>query len=102
LAERSGLNVIDAFPARDLAQEGHGRPLLPIPHWILLHDSQKTRVLVTLGRTTRLTYLPGSRDASNASRIRFFRIKAFCSSSFGENCTLLCHDFSFFLTHSAT
>ncbi len=76
LAELSGLNVVDAFPARDLAQEGRGRPILPIPHWILLHDSQKTRVLVTLGPTTRLTYLPGSRDASGASRIRSFRIKA--------------------------
>jgi len=76
LAELSGLNVIDAFPARDLAQEGHGRPLLPIPHWILLHDSEKTRVLVALGRAMRLTYLPGSRDAAGAARIRSVRINA--------------------------
>jgi 1,6-anhydro-N-acetylmuramate kinase len=76
LAELSGLNVIDAFPARDLAQEGHGRPILPIPHWILLHDAEKPRVLLTVGRATRLTYLPGSRDSSGASRIRSFRIKA--------------------------
>ena len=76
LAELSGLNVIDGFPARDLAQEGHGRPLLPIPQWILVHDAEKARALVTLGRATRLTYLPGSRDTSGASRVRSFRIKA--------------------------
>lgn len=69
LAELTGLNVIDAFPARDLAQEGRGRPLLPIPNWMLLHDLEKTRVLVELKRGARLTYLPGSRDPEGAAGV---------------------------------
>jgi 1,6-anhydro-N-acetylmuramate kinase len=69
LAELSGLNVLDAFAARDLAQDGLGRPLSPIPHWILLHDLQKNRVLLQVGRSLRLTYLPASRDASAAARV---------------------------------
>lgn len=71
LADLSGLNVIDGFAARDLAQEGRGRPLMPIPNWMLLHDLQKTRVLVEWGRRTRLTYLPASRDTSGAARILY-------------------------------
>ena len=74
LAELSGHNVIDAFPARDLAQEGRGRPLLSLPYWMLLHDPRKTRVLVDVGRTTRLTYLPGSRDTAGAQRIAYFEM----------------------------
>ena len=30
LADQTGLNVIDGFPDRDLAQDGRGRPLLPV------------------------------------------------------------------------
>jgi 1,6-anhydro-N-acetylmuramate kinase len=69
IADLTGLNVIDAFPARDLAQDGRGRPLLPIPFWMLLHASHTTRVLVDMGRSIHLTYLPASRDASGASRV---------------------------------
>ena len=42
LADLTGLNVIDAFPARDLAQEGAGGPLDPMPDWLLLHHASKT------------------------------------------------------------
>jgi 1,6-anhydro-N-acetylmuramate kinase len=75
LAELSGLNVLDAFAARDLAQDGLGRPLSPIPHWILLHDLQKNRVLLQIGRSTRLTYLPASRDASGAARVLHCKVE---------------------------
>jgi 1,6-anhydro-N-acetylmuramate kinase len=75
LAELSGHNVMDAFAARDLAQQGRGRPLLCIPHWMLLHDVLKTRALVEVGRTIRVTYLPGSRDATGARRIRYFKVE---------------------------
>lgn len=74
LAELSGHNVMDAFAARDLAQEGRGRPLLCIPHWMLLRDLLKTRVLVQAGRAIRVTYLPGSRDATGARRIQYFEV----------------------------
>jgi anhydro-N-acetylmuramic acid kinase len=72
LADLTGLNVIDAFPARDLAQEGRGGPLGALPDWLLLHHASKTRVLVDLGPSVRLTYLPASRDASGAQRITSF------------------------------
>jgi 1,6-anhydro-N-acetylmuramate kinase len=76
LAELSGQNVVDAFAARDLAQDGRGRPLLCIPNWMLLHDLQKTRALVQWGRQLRITYLPGSRDAAGAARVRFFDVES--------------------------
>jgi 1,6-anhydro-N-acetylmuramate kinase len=75
LAELSGHNVMDAFAARDLAQGGRGRPLVCVPHWMLLHDLLKTRVLVEVGRTIRVTYLPGSRDATGARRILYFKVE---------------------------
>ncbi len=58
LAERTGLNCIDAFAKRDLAGGGQGGPLLALPYWMLFRSPQKTRLLLDLGRTTRLTYLP--------------------------------------------
>jgi anhydro-N-acetylmuramic acid kinase len=72
LADLTGLNVIDAFPSRDLAQEGRGGPLNPLPDWLLLHHPSKTRVLVDLGPAVRVTYLPAARDASGAQRVTSF------------------------------
>ncbi|HEX4146240.1 MAG TPA: anhydro-N-acetylmuramic acid kinase [Pirellulales bacterium] len=69
LADLTGLNVIDAFPARDLAQEGAGGPLDPMPDWLLLHHASKTRVLVDLAGDIRLSFLPASRDTSGADRV---------------------------------
>lgn len=69
LAELSGLNVIDALPARDLAQGGRGGPLLSAPFWMLLRHADRNRALVELGATTRLTWLPASRDAAGIGRI---------------------------------
>jgi 1,6-anhydro-N-acetylmuramate kinase len=69
LADLSGHNVIDAFAARDLAQDGQGRPLLPLPYWMLLRHPQKNRLLIECGRRTQLTYLPASRDLSGATRL---------------------------------
>ena len=63
LAETTGLNVIDAFPARDLARGGLGGPIDALPQWVLLHDVKKTRVLVDLGRTSHITYLPAGGGA---------------------------------------
>jgi 1,6-anhydro-N-acetylmuramate kinase len=74
LADLCGLNVVDGFAGRDLAQGGRGRPLSPVPYWILLHDVQKTRVLVEWNGAIQVTFLPASRDASGASRVRWFRV----------------------------
>jgi len=65
LAELTGMNVIDAFPARDLAQGGQGGPVAAIAQWLLLNHSKHNRVLLELGRTARLSYLP-SRSVDNA------------------------------------
>ena len=43
LAEATGLNVIDSFPARDLAQGGRGGPLWPLP-LLLLFGHEMCRV----------------------------------------------------------
>ena len=72
LAELTGLNVIDAFPARDLAQGGQGGPITVLPEWILLQDPLQDRLLLDLGRTIRMTYLPAGRDADALARILAF------------------------------
>jgi 1,6-anhydro-N-acetylmuramate kinase len=74
LADLTGLNVIDGFPLRDVAQDGRGRPLAPLPLWMLLHDSRATRVYVEVSRRARLTYLPASRDATGAARTFVVRV----------------------------
>jgi anhydro-N-acetylmuramic acid kinase len=51
------MNVIDAFPARDLAAGGQGGPLTVLAEHALLGDPRLSRLLVDLGRTTRLSYL---------------------------------------------
>lgn len=74
LAEATGLNVIDAFPARDLASGGLGGPLTALTHWVLLHDQTRSRILLDLGRTTRLTYLPAAREERAEARILAFEV----------------------------
>lgn len=69
LAERTGLNVIDAFAARDLARGGLGGPILPLAQWVLLGDPYRNRLLVDLGRTIRLVYLPREPAARAADRV---------------------------------
>ncbi len=72
LAEATGLNVIDAFAARDLARGGQGGPLAAIPEWLLLRDPNKNRLLVGLRRTIRVTYLPATTAERAADRVLSF------------------------------
>ncbi len=60
LAESTGLNIIDAFPARDLALGGRGGPITAMAQWVLLRSQLRNRLLLDLGRTIRLTYLPAA------------------------------------------
>jgi len=60
LAEATGLTVIDDFPARDLAQGGQGGPVEALAQWVLLAHPRQCRLLIDLGHTTRMTYLPPS------------------------------------------
>ncbi|NQU20989.1 MAG: anhydro-N-acetylmuramic acid kinase [Candidatus Nealsonbacteria bacterium] len=74
LAEATGLNVVDAFPARDLAQGGLGGPLTAVPEWILLKHARRNRVLLDLGRSVRMTYLPAVKTHFAASRVLSFEV----------------------------
>ena len=72
LAESTGLNVVDAFPARDLALGGRGGPVTAVAEWVLLRSQLRNRVLLDLGRTTRLTYLPAaSADRAETKVVSF-------------------------------
>ncbi|MBN2292367.1 MAG: anhydro-N-acetylmuramic acid kinase [Pirellulales bacterium] len=74
LAELTELNVIDAFPARDLAQGGQGGPINVLPEWMLLQDPLRERLLLDLGRTIRMTYLPAGRDTDAMTRMLAFEV----------------------------
>ena len=73
LAELTGHNVIDGFAERDLAHGGQGGPLDALAQWVLLHNERSSRVLVDLGRATRMTYLP-SPAAGGAERVLSFDV----------------------------
>ena len=74
LAELTGMNVIDAFPSRDLAQGGQGGPVTAVPEWILLQDPLRERLLLDLGRTIRMTYFPAGREADAPARVLAFEV----------------------------
>lgn len=69
LAELTGMNVLDAFAARDLAQGGRGGPLLAAPYWLLLRHADHSRAIVHLDASTRITRLPASRDATALDQV---------------------------------
>jgi anhydro-N-acetylmuramic acid kinase len=69
LTETTGLTVIDDFPARDLAQGGQGGPVDALAQWVLLADPRQCRLLIDLGHTTRMTYLPPSSGSGAADRV---------------------------------
>ena len=58
LAERTELNIIDAFPLNDIASCGQGGPILALPNWIFLKSTDWDRLLVDLGKTARIQFLP--------------------------------------------
>ncbi len=74
LAELTGLNVIDGFTERDLASGGQGGPVEAVAQWILLHAHDEDRVLLDLGRTLRMAYLPADKDPCAAARILAFDV----------------------------
>lgn len=74
LAELTDANVIDAFPARDVARGGQGGPITALAEWILLKDPKRSRVLLDLGPSIRMSYLPPDRGRDPASRILSFEV----------------------------
>jgi anhydro-N-acetylmuramic acid kinase len=74
LAERTGISVVDSFSSRDIACGGTGGPLLPFPAWIVLCSEEKDRVLIDLGKTARLTFLPSAKQTMAHQKIEFREI----------------------------
>jgi anhydro-N-acetylmuramic acid kinase len=70
LAEHTGMNIVDAFPAQDIAANGNGGPIFPLPAWIFLKSETKHRILLDLGRTARLTFLPRVENAFSHQKIQ--------------------------------
>jgi len=58
LAHRTGLNVLDALPARDVAEGGLGGPITALAEARLLQSRHRSTLLVDIGRTLRATYVP--------------------------------------------
>ncbi len=72
LAEKTGLNVVDGFVGKDWTTDGRGVPAFALPYWILLGGSERDRLLIDLGETTRWTYVPSSlADKKSWSRVLF-------------------------------
>lgn len=74
LAEITGQNVIDAFPARDVACGGQGGPVTALAEWILLRHPTRHRLLLDLGRTIRISYLPARDGAKGAAEVLSFEV----------------------------
>jgi anhydro-N-acetylmuramic acid kinase len=69
LAEQTGLNIVDAFPVQDIASNGKGGPLFSLPVWIFLKSDSTDRILLDLGRTAKLTFLPKAENPFSHQRI---------------------------------
>jgi anhydro-N-acetylmuramic acid kinase len=58
VAERTGLTTVSDFRSRDMASGGHGAPLAALADYLLFRHPQENRVLVHLGSTSQIVYLP--------------------------------------------
>ena len=74
IAEQCGCNVVSNFAERDLAAGGLGGPLTAIPQWLLLGKTDKTRLLLDVGRSVRLTLLPGGQAEEDLDSLLAFDV----------------------------
>lgn len=58
LAETLGAPVVYDFHSRDMAAGGEGAPLVPYADWLMLTDQKVGRVVLNLGGTADVAYLP--------------------------------------------
>jgi len=70
LADQTGMNIVDSFSAQDIAARGNGGPMFPLPAWIFLKSETKPRIIIDLGRTARLTFLPQAESAFSHQKIQ--------------------------------
>lgn len=74
LAEQTGMNIVDAFSMQDVASGGRGGPVFPLPTWIFLKSELQDRILLDLGRTASLTFLPRADSPFSHQRIQHMDI----------------------------
>jgi anhydro-N-acetylmuramic acid kinase len=58
IAERTGVTTVSDFGSRDLAAGGQGALLEAFPDYILFRHPEENRLLIHLGGTARVVYLP--------------------------------------------
>jgi anhydro-N-acetylmuramic acid kinase len=58
IAERTGVTTVADFRPRDIAAGGHGAPLTPYLHYLLLRDPVRARAALNVGGISNLTYIP--------------------------------------------
>ncbi len=74
VAELTGANIIDDFPARDLAGRGQGGPISALAEWTLLRTTGKNRVLLDLRHTIRIGFFPAEEDPLGAGKVLEFEV----------------------------
>ena len=74
LAEQTGLNIVDSFPTQDFAVRGNGGPIFPLASWIYLKSETSNRILLDLGRTAQLTFLPRAENAFSPQKIQYLDV----------------------------
>jgi anhydro-N-acetylmuramic acid kinase len=63
IAERTGIDTIADFRARDVAAGGEGAPLAPYAHHLLFAERRLTRLIVNIGGISNVTYLPAGQPS---------------------------------------
>ncbi len=71
LAAQTGINVIDDFRSRDMANGGEGAPLAPLYHAALLEDRKRPYSVLNIGGVANLTWLGPGPGARNEQIIAF-------------------------------
>lgn len=71
LAEKTSINVVANFRARDVVAGGQGAPLVPAFHWSQFAQSEATAVL-NIGGISNLSLLPGLKNTSNQEFVSGF------------------------------
>ncbi|MCW8107501.1 anhydro-N-acetylmuramic acid kinase [Alteromonas ponticola] len=60
IATLTGIDVVADFRRRDIAEGGHGAPLVPAFHHQVFSSASVSRVIVNIGGIANITYLPAN------------------------------------------
>jgi anhydro-N-acetylmuramic acid kinase len=67
VAERCGVTTVSDFRCRDVAAGGQGVPLAALTDYLLFRSPRESRVLLHLGATARVVFLPAGGRPSDAT-----------------------------------